>query len=173
MQQTNTKSISLSMFKQFVIVIFMIFQCISSFGQKKSELIEVYKVFGGYQYEESGYILNLQDIEDIVQENKRSLYYLKEAKKLNIFSRIISASGGALIGYAIGSKVTTDEYNKTIISMGCGLIIIAIPITIATNNKIKLAVDSYNSKLKSTGSIDKIDMKIGFTQNGIGLTIQL
>lgn len=161
------------MVKKLIVILFLAFLFHNAFGQKKSEEIEVFKVFGGYQYEESGYILNLQDIEDIVKDNKVALHYVKKAQTLNIFTRIFSISGGALIGYAIGSKVNTEVYDKTMISMGCGLIIIAIPISIAFNDKVKLAVDTYNSKLKSTGSSDKLDMKIGFTQNGIGLTIQL
>lgn len=60
----------------------------------------------------------------------------------------------------------------TMIAVGCGLVLIAIPISIACKNKLKMAVDTYN-EFKPTGSIDQVEMQLGFTQNGIGLALTL
>jgi hypothetical protein len=112
-------------------------------------------------------------MEFIMNGNKAATIYLKKAKTLNIFSSIVSGCGGGMIGYPIGYGISTGFYNMTMIAVGCGLVIIAIPISIACKNKLKMAVDTYNSKFDRTGSIDKLDMRFGFTQNGIGLTMTL
>lgn len=161
------------MFNKFFTVLFMMFLFISASGQNHTDSIQVVKVSNGTRFEQSGRILKLQDMEFIMNGNKAATIYLKKAKALNIFSSIVSGCGGGMIGYPIGYGISTGYYNMTMIAVGCGLVIIAIPISIACNNKLKMAVDTYNDKFRPIGSIDKLDMRLGFTQNGIGLTLTL
>ena len=159
--------------KKSFIVLFMSFLFFSATGQNQTDSIHVVKVFSGIRYEQSGRILKFQDLEFIMNHDKAAYNYLKKSKSLYVFSSIISGCGGGLIGYPIGYGISTGYYNLSLIVVGCGLVIVSIPISIACDNKIRTAVDTYNSKFNRTGSIDKLDMRFGFTQNGIGLTITL
>ena len=145
----------------------------SLYAQNDTDSIQKVKVSMGYRYEQSGHILTMREIEYIMKDNHEATLYLKNAKTLNAFYNIISFAGGAMIGYPIGYGSSTGYYNWTVFAIGCGLVIISIPISISTHNKLKMAVDTYNKKNKSTGSIDKFDMRFGITQNGIGLTMRL
>lgn len=151
----------------------MFFLFLSVSGQNHTDSIQVVKAINITQYRQSGEILNFKDFEIIFRMNQTSTNYLKSAKTLNMFSNIISSSGGFLIGYPIGYGIKTGHYNMTLVAVGCGLAIISIPISMASKNKLKMAVDNYNSRLNSNGSIDNYDLKLGFTQTGIGLTLTL
>jgi len=161
------------MLKNVFIVLFMLPLFFSASGQNYTDSIQAVKGFSGTQYTQSGKVLKIQDLEFILNQNKTATIYLKKTKTLNVLSNIVSGCGGGLIGYQIGHGISTGYFNKTIIAVGCGLIIISIPISIAHKNNLKIAVDAYNATLKSTGSINKLDMRLGFTQNGIGLTLTL
>ncbi|MDO9154849.1 MAG: hypothetical protein Q7U47_14275 [Paludibacter sp.] len=161
------------MYKKSIFVLFMFFLFLSVSGQNHTDSIQVVKAINITQYRQSGEILNFKDFEIIFRMNQTSTNYLKSAKTLNMFSNIISSSGGFLIGYPIGYGIKTGHYNMTLVAVGCGLAIISIPISMASKNKLKMAVDNYNSRLNSNGSIDNYDLKLGFTQTGIGLTLTL
>jgi len=162
------------MFKKSFIVLSMMFLFFTATGQNYTDSIQEVKVSSGMRYEQSGHILKLRDLEYIMNDNQASTKYLGEAKTLNVFSNIISGSGGALIGYSIGYGLSSRYYfNMTMIFVGCGLVIISIPFSMACNNKMKMAVENYNRTFKSTGSVDRYGLKLGFTQNGIGLTFTL
>ena len=63
--------------------------------------------------------------------------------------------------------------NWSLFSMGCGFVMLAIPISIAGNHKLKMAIGNYNSNLKPQTVLNQLDVKLGCTQNGIGLTLTL
>lgn len=142
-------------------------------GQNHTDSIQRIKGFGGYRYEQSGRALNLSDIEFVVNRNSVASLLIRKANSLQLTSNIIQYSGGFLIGYSIGYGISKKYFNYSLIAVGCGLVLISIPITIASNNKLKIAVDTYNRGRSSTSQINTYDLKLGFNQNGIGLTLTL
>jgi len=160
-------------FKKCFIVLFMMFLFITASGQNQTDSIQIVKNSSSIRFIQSGRILQLQDMEFIMRENKMATIYLKKAKALNTFSSIVSGIGGAFIGYPIGYGISTGNFNLSLITVGCGLVIVAIPISIACKNKLKMAVNAYNVQYNQTGNLDKLDIQLGFSQNGIGLTLTL
>ena len=154
-----------------VIFLLFLFLCVSS--QNYRDSIQVVKDAGRIIYKQSGHILDVNDMKYVFRINQTSSNYLKSAKSLNVFSSIFSYTGGFLIGYPIGYGIKTGDYNMTLVAVGCGMAIISIPISLASKNKLKMAVDNYNSRLNTYGNFDKYDLKLGFTQTGIGLTLTL
>jgi hypothetical protein len=161
------------MFKKFIVVLFLLFLFFSASCQNHTDSIQLVKVSSSFRYEQSRRILELQDMEFIMNENKDATTYLRKAKALNLFTGVLSGLGGAMIGYPIGHGIINGDFNMVMIAVGCGLVIVSIPIAIASRNKLKLAIDTYNSNYKPTGSVNKIDVQFAFTQSGIGLTLTL
>ena len=77
------------------------------------------------------------------------------------------------MGYPIGYAIAGAQMNWSLFAVGCGFVMLAVPIYIAGNHKLKMAVDIYNNNLNPRSEINSWNVKLGYTQNGIGLTMTL
>ncbi len=80
-------------------------------------------LFKSYRYEGTK-IKNVKEIEHIVvrlkdEEVNRSL---STAKNWNITAMVAAYSGGALIGYPVGSAVAGKKFNTPLFSSGCAIV---------------------------------------------------
>lgn len=158
--------------KLFLLII--MFACImTTFSQNRTDSIEKVQFNNGYSYQQAERLLKSSDFKYILSTNKTSLKYFRNAQTLGGFANAFGYTGGFCIGYPLGYAFSGGQMNWSIFAVGCGFVMLAIPISIASNNKLKMAVDTYNSDLKPESVSNQLDVKLGFTQNGIGLTLTL
>ena len=106
-----------------------------------------------------------------MQNNAVAMGYLKSAKGNSGFATVLGYAGGFLIGYPIGTAIGGGKPNWMLAAVGCGLIVIDIPIVSSANKKVRKAVNAYNHE-ETTSRIEKYDIRLGMNQNGMGLAFR-
>lgn len=62
---------------------------------------------------------------------------------------ILSAAGGALLGWPLGQAIVGEEDPMwALAGVGGGLIAVSIPFAVVADNKVDNAVDAHNERLK-------------------------
>ena len=143
-----------------------------TFGQISTDSISMKKVFGGYQFYQGDKILNMSQLVKTIEPNEQAYKQIKSARSTYTMAMILSYAGGFMVGWPIGTALGGGEPNWTMAGIGAGLVAITIPISQNFNKKAKLAVDTYNGKLQTSSFLDKNELKLSFTGNGIGLTLK-
>jgi len=161
------------MYTKPIIFLFYLLICIPVFSQSSNDSIQIIKINTNYRYEHQGHFLNLQQMTQIMKTDKEATKYLKSAKLSNGISVIFEFAGGFLIGYPIGTYITGKGANISMLAVGIGFLVVNIPINIATKRNLTKAINSYNTSISGTGLINNTyDLHMGFTQNGIGITLR-
>jgi len=107
----------------------------------------------------------------IMQNNTVALEYLKSAKGNSGFANVLGYAGGFLIGYPIGTAIGGGKPNWMLAAIGCGLIVIDIPILSSANKNVRKAVNAYNHEGMAS-RVEKYDIRLGMNQNGMGLAFR-
>lgn len=136
-----------------------------------AQKIEMKKVFGGLVFEQQGKTLLLKDMESIMKENKKAVALIQSAKTNQTWSLVLGTTGGALVGFPIGTAIGGGEPEWAIAGVGAALIIATIPIVKGFNRKTKKAVDLYNNGVSSTSYQfqPSFNLKISGTNVGISM----
>ena len=136
-----------------------------------AQKIVIRKVFGGLVFEQQGKTLLLKDMESIMKENKKAVALIQSAKTNQTWSLVLGTTGGALVGFPIGTAIGGGEPEWAIAGVGAALIIATIPIVKGFNRKTKKAVDLYNNGVSSTSYQfqPSFNLKISGTNVGISM----
>lgn len=161
------------MYRKAIFILFITCLTLPAFGQNMTDTITKVNYRGSVSYMQSGRMLNLKEISYVLKSDCEAYRYLKSAKTMNGFSNAFSYTGGFLIGYPIGYGIKTGYFNLNFMAMGCGFVLMAIPISIAAKHKLKLSIDTYNKKRVGYGSVSEVELQFGSTQNGVGLILTL
>jgi len=176
------------MFKNSVILFLSMFLCMTVYSQEvienmqhkstiisaKPELTTPIKdtiQYTGNKYTLNNEVLTLTKMEVIMQDNTVAMEYLKSAKGSSGFANVLAYAGGFMIGYPLGTALGGGKPNWTLAAIGCGLIVIDIPIVSSANKKLRKAVNAYNQ----TGTLSRVEkyyFKLGINQNGMGLALR-
>ena len=122
-------------------------------------------------YENNGHILTYGKMTRLMKGNVEATSYLNKAKTLNAVSLLPGVGGGFCVAYPLAKALIGQQANWTQFAIGCGLIAVYVPIVISTTKNVKMAVDAYNKNNVISGNAEnKFDLRLGFNQNGLGLT---
>lgn len=154
-----------------IIITLLTVVCSLTYGQSVSDSISVKKVFGGYQFYQGDKKLDINQLVSTMQSNEQAYQQIKSAKTKHTIATIMCGVGGFLIGWPIGAALGGGEPNWTMAGIGGGIIVVSIPIVKSCNKKSIQAVETYNSGLRTSSFWDKNKLKLSFTENGIGLTL--
>jgi hypothetical protein len=141
----------------------------SSYGQNKSDSIEIKKTLGTV-FRQNGKNLTPSQLLNITQSNTEAYKEMKIAKSNYDVGFVFGFTGGFLVGWTAGTAIAGGKPNWTLAGIGAGLIVVSIPFSTAYTKHAKNAVKLYNNGLKSTG-LSNVDLKIGLTSNGIGVKV--
>jgi len=156
-----------------IIFIFSLIISLSVFSQSNNN-DSIKKVNPGisHYYEQNGHILTYGKMSTLMKGNIEATIFINKAKNSNALSIIPGVGGGFCIAYPIASAISGQQANWTQFAIGCGLIAIYIPIVISTNRNVNKAVDAYNkNKVVSNDTGNNYDLKLGLSQNCLGLTL--
>jgi len=176
------------MFKKSLILSISMFLCTAVYSQEvienmqhKSTILPAQSqatppVKDTIQYSGNKYTLNnenltLDKMAAIMQNNALATEYLKSAKGSMGFATVLGYVGGFLIGYPIGTAIGGGKPTWVLAAVGCGLIVIDIPIVSSANKNVRKAVNAYNHEEMAT-RIEKYDIRLGMNQNGMGLVFR-
>ena len=157
------------MYKSLIVLLFSILGTCTLAAQNDS--IKVTKGFGGYKFEHNGKYVNPRAMLNIMGDNPEALPYMKKAKTNSDLSMAIGFTGGALIGWPIGTAIGGGDPNWVLAGVGAGILLLAIPTTKAFNRNALQAVDIYNSGQQGAYFNDGIKINLGSTDHGLGVKL--
>ncbi len=146
--------------------------CVSVFSQNQNDSIQAKKVFGGYKFECKGKILTSKDMLGMMKDNPEAYQYMEKAKNSAGIANILGFAGGFMIGWPLGTAMGGGKPNWALAGVGCGLLIVAIPIASSSNKKAMIAVDKFNVKRRGLTYREQYDLKLSLNQNGLGLVLR-
>ena len=82
-----------------------------------------------------------------MEPNSEAHALIQSARSTNNIAVGLSAVGGGLIGWPIGSAIGGGDPQWILAGIGAGVILIAIPISISANKKSLKAFDLFNAGL--------------------------
>ena len=156
-----------------IVLIFTLIISLSVCSQSNNDSIKNVNpgIFHYYVY--NHLILTYAKMSTLMKGNVEASNYLNKAKTLNTLSLLPGIGGGFCVAYPIAKALGGQKANWTQFAIGCGLIAVYIPIVISTNKNVKKAVDAYNkNKVISGNNVNNYDLRLGLSQNGLGLTVK-
>jgi len=136
------------------------------------DTIQVTKLGGGYRYNYKGEVLTLDRLEILLRNNSLALEYFNKAKGSSGIINVLGYAGGFLVGYPLGTLIGGGKPNWTLAAVGCGLIVIAIPIASSADKNLFKAVNVYNQFAPTSRNNNYYDIKLGINQTGVALLIR-
>ena len=130
--------------------------------------------------------IDSKQLSSLLGSNPNSMAAYKVSKTHGIIGLSSMACGTVFIGvgfyYTIKSAQasgnddlagTTEYSNKSGNNMliGAGLYVLSVPFFLLSNSNLKKSINLYNAST-STGSINSLDLYVGFTGEGIGVGLK-
>lgn len=128
------------------------------------------KVSGKFQYIHNEKPLNNNQLYGLLSLNKLATVELQKANSSRAAAMIFGFAGGFMIGWPLGTLIAGGEPKWYLAGIGGGLILLSIPFSLEAKSNIRDAVDIYNEGIKNTSMV-KMQLLLGFTQNGIGVRL--
>ncbi|MFZ4582455.1 MAG: hypothetical protein ACOYM7_07375 [Paludibacter sp.] len=124
----------------------------------------------GYSYTYKGERLTLTQLETFFNKNTQSFALYQSAKSTSGFAGVLGYIGGFFVGYGLGTMIYRPDVGLKMTGIGCGILVVAIPIISSAENKLKKAVQSYNMDTKNTSlTTPKQQIQLTTVQNGVGI----
>jgi hypothetical protein len=140
-------------------------------SESSSDSIVSVKKGLGYQYFMNGEKLTGVAFLERLKSNDQSWKKYNQAKGISLIANIFAASGGACIGWPLGTAIGGGDPNWVMAGVGVGLVVVGVSIAVGADKKIKQAVDIYNQGI-SAGSVRIEEIRFGVTADGIGLCMR-
>ena len=156
-----------------IVLIFTLIISLSVCSQSNNDSIK--KVSHGmlHYFEQNGHVLTYGKMTTLMKGNVEATNYLNRAKTSNALSILPGVGGGFCVAYPLAKALSGQKANWTQFAIGCGLIAVYIPIVISTNRNVNKAVDAYNkNKVVSNNTENNYDLRLGLSQNGLGMTLR-
>jgi hypothetical protein len=126
----------------------------------------------GAKYEYMGQTLSQGEAgEKFQKENPEAYEAFKKARTANIFSTTTGFVGGALIGWELGSAISSKPINYTRGGIGLGVGIISFIIDASAVKNFKKAADVYNGGKGKSSFIRSLKLNLD-NPNEVGLCFQ-
>jgi hypothetical protein len=159
--------------KNILLFFGMLLYFMSAYGQAATDSITVNKVRGGYQFLQHGVPLNSTQFVMTLKDNDDAYKEYRKSRSSRTFSMLFSGTGGFLIGWPIGTAIGGGDPNWALAGIGAALVAIGLPLSFSSDNKLKSAVEIYNSSLRQTYFPDRrVEFEFGLQANGIGLLVR-
>lgn len=159
------------MIKKLLLSLIGVLLSLSIFSQNQSDSIQIFKIFGGYRFESKGNILTYDAMLDMMKDNPEAYQYINKAKSTATIANVFGYAGGFLIGWPIGTALGGGKPLWLMAGVGCGLLIISIPISISANNNALIAIKKYNSNMRGFTSQNNCQLKFGLSPTGLSFRL--
>jgi hypothetical protein len=149
-----------------ILSLFFTFCAFNTQAQNVRDTIKVQKDLGRiYIYE--GKKLKPKQMLAIMKPNPAAYNEMKRAKTNYDVGSVFGFAGGFLVGWSIGSLISTGEVDWRVAGAGAGLIGVSIPFSIGQAKHTKKAVRLFNDGTKSPTT--SIHFRINCNVSNVGI----
>ncbi len=143
-----------------------------SFSQASRDSIQYKKINGDLRFYQDGNRLRWFEVADFMEPNPQAYQAMKSARSTRAQGTIIGGAGGFMAGWAIGGAIGGGEFDLATLGIGAGLIVVALPLSAASNKKAISAVTLYNRGLQSSSFWERSELRFSMNGNGAGFTLR-
>jgi hypothetical protein len=143
-----------------------------SFSQASRDSIQYKKINGDLRFYQDGNRLWWYDVVDTLEPNPQAHQLMKSARSTRAVAGLIGGAGGFMAGWAIGGAIGGGEFDLATLGIGAGLIVVALPLSAASNKKAISAVSIYNRGLQSSSFWERSELRFSVNGNGAGFTLR-
>jgi len=149
---------------RLLLVSTLLFVVSSAFSQR----LQVYRTFGGVQFQFDANTVSIKQVLEIVYDNKAAYAELRKAKKNYSVAGVLGFTGGVLIGLPLGTAILGGKPEWILAGVGGAFAIASIPLSRAFRSHAQEAVDLYNMDAPTS----RINTSFYFSGNSLGLLIK-
>jgi hypothetical protein len=132
-------------------IIIVSFQILSAqhVNYSVNDTIYPIKVNLGYKYYQSGNLLRMFNLTEVLATEPESHKKYNNSKLFNVGAYLFSFAGGFLVGYELGGILAGRGINWARMGSGLGAIAASIPLSVLAEKRKKEAVKIFNQSLKN------------------------
>ncbi len=155
---------------KYYLIFLLLFTSLISYSQNDSIIIK--KTFSSFNYFYNGEQIKSSQVLEVLEVNTEAYDKFKSASEAYVFANIFGVAGIILVAVPAGMSIAGYESNWSMAWAGAGFIIVSIPLFHKYNKSTIKALELYNGSLpQNINSSYKPQLKLGATQNGIGINI--
>ncbi len=141
----------------------------NAYAQNANE-IEIRTNFFGSKFYKGDAIISVNQVLEEMAPNESVYNLMISAKKDYLFTQILTASGGFMIGWPVGTAISGGEPNWAMAGIGAGIIAISIPISSNFKKKAHSAIKQHNTIITASRSYHLKPMySVGFGKEGFNI----
>lgn len=118
----------------------------------------------------NGIKLTPQQLVEVTATNPEAHRVMRKAKANATVAGVLGFAGGFLIGFPLGMAISGNKPQWGVVGAGAGLVLTAVPFSLAYAKNAKKAVSIYNSGLTRTGQ-RRLDFRLGVGLNGFAMKV--
>lgn len=118
-----------------------------------------------------GYLLTIPDYKDLFRNNPEALHEIKVANFHYKCGLYLGYVGGFVVGYCLGSAINGDHLDASWgWTLGASAAVVGVGLVIynSGNSHQRKAIDIYNSAFREQNLKETGELKVGFTNSGLG-----
>lgn len=143
----------------------------STFAQNSNHQITENRVNNQTIYTYDGNMLTEKQLINKMQYCPDAYKEMKRYKTNKAVGSFFAFTGGALIGWPLGTALGGGEPEWGLAAIGVGVIALGIPFYIATPKRKKRAIEIYNNQIPQQGA-QRLEFNFGTTHDGIGICMK-
>jgi predicted MFS family arabinose efflux permease len=118
-----------------------------------AQRIEIYKTFGGVQFEREGEAISATQVQSILAINPDAHALFKKARTNSSIASVMGFTGGLLIGVPLGTALVGGDPEWGLALAGAGVLVLSIPFNKAFQRNAVDALDQYNAQQSSAHAL--------------------
>ncbi|MFC2121280.1 hypothetical protein ACFLTI_06770, partial [Bacteroidota bacterium] len=116
--------------------------------------------------------LNTPQLIKTIGTNEQAYNELNKNRSTLLALKLVGAAGGIMIIYSIGEVVIGKKADLITGGIGVGLVLFSIHLSKKVKNRVRIAGNTFNNRLKTKSKSDNINLDLGYTGNSIGLYLR-
>ncbi len=138
-----------------------------------ADTLYLHSTFWGNKFYKGDTIYSINAVLEELAANEQPYNLMLSAKKDNVFTQLLGAAGGILIGWPVGTAIGGGEPKWYLAGIGAGLVAISIPLSINFRKKANQALQDHNALMANSARWNyKHIYHLGLSGNGLQLRIQ-
>ncbi len=150
---------------------FLILSIISVFSQTTNTLRVESGIRDRVEFYQNNKKLNIYEVMHIMETNDIAYKIMKSAQNSLGLAYFFGIIGGLLIGFPLGTALTEGNPNWKLAAVGGGLALISFSIKKSYKQKVRTAVNFYNTGLNTGMLQNKTKVNFYITSNGVAMAL--
>lgn len=156
----------------FPVILITLFLSQSLYAQSDKRIELESNFFTGMKYYQNGQKITPTRASEIIKSNPTASALLKSSNKQAGGATVVSAIGGVLIGFPLGTAIGGGNPNWAIAGAGAAIVVVSAVIYSSAAKKAENAVEIYNSGLASSlNKSSKTEVRLLATPTQVGLSV--